>query len=491
MTLLATKLKVSMILFICLIIIKPDTASSYVYNSQETHNIQFLNHGAHSLYKRIQLIRSARESIELETYIFRIDNSGKILLNELMAQAKKGVKVRILIDNHGAKADFTPYLSYILKTKNIEVRYFNTAPLTQINKVQNRNHRKTLIIDSNISIFGGRNVGNEYFDLHLNFNFLDRDILLTGPLNKKLKLSFEQFWKSKYSQDLSKTPPRNEDYALNFDDPFDFDADYTRALEYWEKKISLQKNAIQLNKKDKLILSQVKKLAKKVNSRQYAGNCHDLTLVSDLPLRGKKASKKAVVGPYFLKALKNVEEKFILGTPYFIFTKESRKIVTKMLGQDNIEVQLLTNSLYSTDANTISAVFNKQIKKGWLKKGLELYSFKGGQLGNYPLLESAPSQAIWGTHSKSYILDDSTFMLGSYNFDPRSQNINVEMGLFCRGSEELTSKLHENIQKRMGYSHKVTNNQELKETRYQNVRQSKLINYFLFMYPSLFIDHLL
>ncbi len=159
------------------------------------HFISLLNIGQDALLARIHLIRSARKSIELQTYIWENDEVGRLVFMELLKAARRGVKVRIIVDQMGSSKD--PGLVALLATLhiNLEIAFYNptfarskVTPLTlttgvlfSFKKINQRMHNKLLIIDERIGIAGGRNIENKYYDYDSEYSFKDRDIIVVGP----------------------------------------------------------------------------------------------------------------------------------------------------------------------------------------------------------------------------------------------------------------------------------------------------------------------
>ena len=170
--------------------------SGYVAKSNNPHSVIPLHDGRFALIKRIDLIRNAKKSIELEYFIFNDDLAGKIIVDELIKAAKKGVKVRLLLDSLMVKGKLTPFHIHQIKKQGLEIRYYNDIPLIRAINTQYRDHRKLFIVDDIHLIIGGRNIANEYFDLDERYNFLDRDIYLTGEVVPKITKMFDDFWHS-------------------------------------------------------------------------------------------------------------------------------------------------------------------------------------------------------------------------------------------------------------------------------------------------------
>jgi putative cardiolipin synthase len=169
-----------------------------------------LEHGDDALLARIHLIRNARESIDIQTFIWKPDETGQFLFYELLQAALRGVKVRILIDDLSIRAihNYVAYLSEL--NENIAIKQYNPVAdkinvgvvktvgtiTTQFGMYNHRMHNKIVVVDGQYGITGGRNYQNDYFDRGVNRTFLDRDILVIGSIAGDMSKSFEEYWTS-------------------------------------------------------------------------------------------------------------------------------------------------------------------------------------------------------------------------------------------------------------------------------------------------------
>ncbi|TNF53087.1 hypothetical protein EP227_06480, partial [bacterium] len=172
------------------------------------HFVSILNIGQDALLARLHLIRAARKSIDLQTYIWANDEVGQLVFHELLEAARRGVQVRLIVDQVTVTED--PVLLARLATahKNLEISFYNptfsrgqTTPLTlttgvlfSFRKINQRMHNKVLIIDEQIGIVGGRNIENKYYDYSGEYNFKDRDVIVIGPAVTQMREFFERYW---------------------------------------------------------------------------------------------------------------------------------------------------------------------------------------------------------------------------------------------------------------------------------------------------------
>lgn len=139
-----------------------DAALDRTTSSRTTagNKLTMLFDGANSFPERNKLIDGAKESINLQTFIFNSDETGWELANRLAAKAKQGVKVRVIYDAMGSnRAD--PKMFELMKQAGVELKPY-AKPLDQPWNINSRWHEKHLIIDGKTSIEGGMNIANEY-----------------------------------------------------------------------------------------------------------------------------------------------------------------------------------------------------------------------------------------------------------------------------------------------------------------------------------------
>ena len=181
--------------------------NSEIFKAQfanQPQKIKLFNYGLASFEERLEMIESAKSSIDVEYFIYRADTSGKIFTQALINRAKEGIKVRLLLDYFLIKNVITTFHADELAKYGIEVKYYNPTSTLNLIKGQYRNHRKLLIIDGQVAITGGRNIGDEYFDLSPTFNFLDRDIEITGSVAADIQATFNAVWDSEPAKKLAK-----------------------------------------------------------------------------------------------------------------------------------------------------------------------------------------------------------------------------------------------------------------------------------------------
>lgn len=413
------------------------------YEVQENlgNKVMVVDNGVAALELRLQMIRRAQKNIEVEYFIYNTDLAAKVVTRELVDAAKRGVKVRMLIDKNFATFRLNSYYAYELAKYGIEVKYYNTAPVIQISTVQFRNHRKLISVDDSEAITGGRNIGDDYFDMSHHFNFNDRDVYVTGPIVKVMRESFDLF----FNHPMSKNPKRPKKKAGE------------EALsEKWEKKIAKAQAFLEESPEETLVRSRSASEGRKVLESYKMYDCPTTTWSSDAPganfkqrLKEKYMDKFRFLRQTLAEKTLEVDKAFTLSSPYLIHNKRTKNIMSHLV-RNKVDINVYTNSLGSTDAVYVAANLYLYIKK-WAEAGIKIYLHDGKFLNDGPAMDEGAEKAVWGTHDKTQVYESSSHtevMIGTYNIDNRSNFYNTEMALFCRGNDELSRDVKEAIMAR-------------------------------------------
>ncbi len=153
---------------------------------------------------RAVLANAAERSIDIQYYIWAGDQSGQLLFGTLWHAAQRGVRVRLLLDDSGTR-DLDATIAVLDADPNIEVRLYNPFPrrsaknlafINDFSRVNRRMHNKSFTVDNQASIIGGRNIGNDYFQLGHGLAFTDADVIAAGPIVQEISASFDIYWNS-------------------------------------------------------------------------------------------------------------------------------------------------------------------------------------------------------------------------------------------------------------------------------------------------------
>ncbi|MCS4295349.1 phosphatidylserine/phosphatidylglycerophosphate/cardiolipin synthase-like enzyme [Comamonas sp. BIGb0152] len=163
--------------------------------------------GAQAAYgARLALVQGAKHTLDVQYYAIHADASTARLLEGVVNAARRGVRVRVLLDDfHGTGRN--AQVMRLAFEPNIEMRMFNPLPgdrdspisrmwnaATDFQRAQQRMHNKLFLADNVMGIMGGRNLGDAYFDNDESSNFLDTDVLIMGPAVQDLSGSFDSYW---------------------------------------------------------------------------------------------------------------------------------------------------------------------------------------------------------------------------------------------------------------------------------------------------------
>lgn len=396
---------------------------------QSPQQMMLLDTGADSFIQRLHLIRSAQKTIELEFFIFDLDVASRITTSELIKKAKEGVQVRILVDSSVPVFRLTPAYAQILRGHGIHVKYYNYMPIYRFISSQHRSHRKLLIVDDKAFITGGRNVAKDYFDLKEDYNFIDSDILIRGEMAQTARESFDQYFNSELTEDP------------NFD-------------EVKEKHLNKAKDFLKSDPGDDRLVND---LAAEATVSPVSYTCNESLFITDPPAGGEEARQ---VFKEIVKLATEAKDEVVAESPYFVI-KRGGYDVLKELSNRKVHLDILTNSAHSTDAiYAVSSLMFRLYKLSQLDLSLSVMT--GEAVKGESSLRVAES-ARWGLHSKRAVIDHRHTLVGTYNIDPRSANLNSELMVVCRNNEELAAAVLRSFQKRKASSEVVIDGGELRK----------------------------
>ena len=381
---------------------------------------------------RVLLARAAERTLDVQYYIWHGDVTGTLLLEELHAAADRGVRVRLLLDDNGT-AGLDTELAALALHPQIEVRLFNPFSvrkpkwlgfITHFSRANRRMHNKSFTADSQASIVGGRNVGDEYFGATEGILFADLDVLSVGPIVGHVSTDFDRYWASDSAYPVEQIVPAVSEASLT-------QLSQTAAL--IERDAAAREYVEAVSQLDfiRLLLSGELQL-------EWA----DTRMVSDDPAKGLGETEREGKLTYQLwQILGAPKSRVVLVSPYFVPTAAGVEAFTALADQ-GIDVRILTNSLDATDVAAVHAGYAKR-RKALLKAGIQLFEMR--RLS--PHLERNESAGPFGSsgsslHAKTFAVDGERMFVGSFNFDPRSAHLNTELG-FVIDSPVLSERVHQ------------------------------------------------
>lgn len=382
-----------------------------------------------SIAARIHLIRQAKYSLDLQYYIWADDFIGNLMLHELLKAADRGVKVRVLIDDqNGTKID--PQLKALSTHPNIEIKLYNPYKfrhfrvldyIFRLKQINHRMHNKLIIADGIIAVTGGRNISSEYFDASESFQFTDMDILFFGTAVHGANTVFSNFW----NNDLS-YPNQQFITQGNAKDLEKLRLDYQK-LEQKEPDTD-----IKVDQEQKELAHQLKQ------NRINWARAHFL---ADSPKKTLgQAQNGELISHQIRQHLGEPKQEMDLISAYFVPTKVGTQYLAQFPKQ-GVDVRVLTNSFVANDVALVHAFYQKY-RTDLLKSGVKLYEFKPYiERKNRTWYEVVTGNVIpkkgknkSSLHAKFIDIDNKVF-IGSFNLDPRSFNLNTEVGLVVESDQ--------------------------------------------------------
>jgi putative cardiolipin synthase len=377
---------------------------------------------------RVALADQAAQTIDVQTFLFNDDATGRLVAGRLLAAADRGVRVRLLVD---AIDTPEPDLFDALDAHgDIEVRLFNPfrsrdpgvlssagQMLLEFSRLNRRMHNKSFIVDNRVAIVGGRNIGDEYFDANEQSNFRDLDLLAIGPVVRDASRAFDTYW-----NDETAVP------ASSFESKHNQVEDLARLRE------RLAKDARKFAESDyaQAVIAELPHGATEVRPGEWFRGPAEL--VADQPekaqVRGDEPGLR--IGPRLRQVLDSAQSEVVMTTPYFVPGEDDIAHLLALV-QRGVEVAVLTNSLASTDHATVHSAYSER-RRALVEGGVRMFELR-------PRPEAAPSAAVAASgsdvalHAKSFVVDRRIVFVGSLNMDQRSKLLNTEMGLVVDSPE--------------------------------------------------------
>jgi putative cardiolipin synthase len=362
---------------------------------------------------RMLLAERADKSLDVQYYIWRADMSGCLLLDALSRAADRGVRVRLLLDDHNT-AGLDEMLADLDAHPRVEVRLFNPAGLrrmrwlaylTDFRRMNRRMHNKSFTADGQVTIIGGRNVGDEYFDNSQDLAFADLDVMAIGPVVHDVSSDFDRYWASESSYPAEVLLPRGNLAELK-SKLWDIKRDASAAA-YHEatRNSSYVRRLLQGELEvEWAVTRMVSDDPAKVLERSHP----DTNLFAQLKqILGQPEIELQLVSPYFVPTAAGVQW----------FAAAARR---------GVRITVLTNALDATDVAAVHAGYAKR-RKPLLEAGIALYESRRQRGGNRTASEGGGSSDT-SLHAKTFAVDGSRVFVGSFNFDPRSAHLNTELG---------------------------------------------------------------
>ena len=398
--------------------------------------VYVLDTGEAALLARAWLADHAQQSIEVQYFIWSRDNVGILATEALLRAAERGVKVRVIVDDLLIDAPDKSLLA-LDKHPNIDIRIYNPKHqvgtpfykralnvVTDFRGVNQRMHDKTFIVDGKVAITGGRNMADEYFDYDQEYNFRDRDALLLGGAVNTMQANFEAFWASKLSVSVASLydgwglmQKHVKVDAAEVQQVYRELHDYARAPENFSPEVRAAINATP-NAFERL-------------ARDMAWG--RVEFIHDLP--GKNGNRWRLGGggqtsAALARLVEQARESVVIQSPYLVMSDKALALFKRAIAR-GVKVRILTNSLASTDNIQAFSGYRNQRRK-LLKMGLKIHEYKPDPANRLALMSRVnppETPPLFALHAKTMVVDGKLAYIGTFNLDPRSENLNTEVGV--------------------------------------------------------------
>ena len=447
------------------------------------HYALILDYGQDALLARLDLIRGAQRSIDVQTYIFDEDDAGHLVLDELLAAARRGVRVRILVDQLAALRRVDTLAALAAAHVNFEMRLYNPvlgkgrfsypmyawATVCCFTRLNQRMHNKLMLVDGLVAIVGGRNYQDDYYDWDPRYNFRDRDVLIAGPVAADMGENFQDYWDAPLSTRLPKLSDVGRLLLRQGAPP----------VQHPDPVQPLRLEAIRRDAADTALI--------RTRLADAALLVRGVSFIGDVPKdKHHDANEDGGASSAVLRDLiAAAEREVLLQTPYLVMSKPAQRLFRELQARedraDRPRVRVSTNSLAATDAFIPYALSYKYKRRYLRDLKFEIHEFKpfpenapidleatgalqfeqredgsiavfgsGGEgERNRPLSREylalryssrGANQPVpldragvrFGLHAKSMVIDDRVGVIGTHNFDPRGENYNTETVVIVR-----------------------------------------------------------
>lgn len=378
--------------------------------------------GSEGFGARLRLIEQAEKTIDAQYFLMKGDDAGKVFAGSLLAAADRGVRVRFLLDDV-----FTTVkdkgLELIDAHPNIEVRLYNPVSrvglkglnfLFDFRRANRRMHNKSFTVDNQVSIVGGRNIADEYFDLNPKGEFMDFDVIALGPIAADVSHEFDRYWNHERSLPIKA-----------------FKSKFTEQdLQKARDEISDEMNSLEQSVYREAIETEL--ITALVSGKQ---NLYSATaeVITDDPdkLVSRISEENMILVRELAKAIQEAEEEVIAVTPYLVPGKDGIEFWRSITAK-GVRVLMVTNSLASNNHKAVHSGY-AGYRKRLLDIGVELYEARANAT-DVASAGTSDAEALT-LHTKAMLIDGKRLFVGSLNLDPRSREINSEMGLLVDSAE--------------------------------------------------------
>ncbi len=388
-----------------------------------------LFNGTDALGVRLRLMAAAEQTIDVQYFLMKPDTAGIAFAAGLLQAAERGVRVRFLLDDIFTTIEDRALL-LLDRHENIEVRLYNPVAgrgvkmfsfLGDFKRANRRMHNKSFTVDNQFTVVGGRNIADEYFGIQTRGEFWDLDVVGAGPVAAEVSEAFDMFWNDRRSIPLAAVVKPASDEELE-------------ALRI--KIREGQRDQVVAVMEDSQNTTLVAALAGGEQPFFSAASA----IVTDEPekLENRPGDEYALLAQELRAMFDAAQTEVLLLTPYFVPGKQGVEFWRSVV-ERGVRVVIVTNSLASNNHTAVHSGYSRYRRK-ILEAGVELYEVRvdAGTDPNEPVT----------LHTKAFVFDRQHVFIGSLNLDPRSIEINTEMGVVIE-SPELAHLMADGVEREL------------------------------------------
>ncbi len=371
----------------------------------------------------------AEKTIDVQYYIWETDTTGSILAERVMRAADRGVRVRMLLDHITTKdTDFK--FARMDHHPNIEIRLFNPFAnrvahslefVLSIERLNHRMHNKAFIVDNAMAIVGGRNIGDDYFAVDTVANYRDLDLAVVGPVVQDISRSFDLYWNSEFAVPIGAIIEES-----------------LTEEEFQERKLRLYRRVEGVKDFPYPIDTSSDVLLEKLEDIRGDFIWAPAKALYDDP--DKLETDEEEVADQLIQLGREQDHEIMIEAAYVVPGSEGVER-TRLSKERGIRRRLLTNSLATTDVAAVHAAYAKR-RRDLIKNGVELYELRPDAKTRKKSRSLLAGRSRASLHTKAFVLDRETVVIGSFNLDPRSIDINTEIVILVE-SPELAAQVLE------------------------------------------------
>jgi putative cardiolipin synthase len=397
-----------------------------------------ISDGIDALSSRLLIAARAEHTIDAQYYLLKKGTSGSAFVDALLRAADRGVRVRLLLDDMFTSG-YDAGMAGLDSHPNFEIRIFNPFAsrsarlwdgITSFSRINRRMHNKSFTVDNQITLIGGRNIADEYFGARGDAKFSDLDVMGIGPVVQEVSAMFDDYWNHERSAPIAA-------FAKLPDDP-------AAELERLRRELDKAREEVQ---KTKYAAAVVDSVLEYIEADDSAFTWAPYTLAVDSPDKGiksKAAEAKSIKTP-LRESLLSAQREIIIISPYFVPLESGIEALSEIQTR-GVDVTVITNSLAANNQSSVHGGYAPS-RKPLLKAGVRLFELR-------PDAEVSGSQVVAASgakatlHTKAFVVDREEAFIGSFNFDPRSANINTELGVIIRSpkiAEWMAAKVDEGL----------------------------------------------